>query len=136
MQVVEQTSAVGILALEDDPVFRLLLEHEFPNDRYNVTLASNAEAALRLLQAPMANYQIAIVDLKVPSEEGGFPSVEPALMIIEAARKVFPRIIIITISSVFLNENLRLRLLQSGVGQNLPKPFSLHRLHEVVDGCL
>jgi hypothetical protein len=57
----------------------------------------------------MANYQVGIFDLKIPSGTGSF-NTQSALQVIEAARRAFPRMIIVTISSVFLDETLRARL--------------------------
>jgi CheY-like chemotaxis protein len=134
--VSEHTSTVSILVLEDDPVHRLLLEHEFQGNRYALQSVGDAAVALHLIRSGDVTYHVGIFDLKVPSEAGDFPKTEAALSVIEAARQAFPKMTIVTISSIFLGEDLRSRLEALGVRDNFPKPFSLEKLHEYVDACL
>ncbi len=131
----ERISTIGILVLEDDPVHRLLLEHEFQGGSYSLKSAADAAAALQLIRSEDASYQIGIFDLKVPADVGDFPQTDAALKVIEAARKCFPRMVIVTISSIFIGEDVQARLDAVGAKPPFSKPFSLEKLHVFVDSC-
>lgn len=132
-----QASNISILVIEDDGLTRSLLEHEFQRKRYIVDCAGDLDTALRFLHAGNANYQLGIVDLRIPvSGEEGLSTTEAGLQAIEAARRAFPRMVIITMSSAFLSDGLRAQLTRLGVLENFSKPFSLVTLHEFVDSCI
>ncbi len=131
----EPTITISLLLLEDDPVHRLLLEHEFQGDGYLVQSSGDASEAIRLIQQPNSSYDIGIFDLKVPATAGDFPQIEAALGVIRYARKAFPAMVVITISSVFITTEIQSQLEALGVKITFPKPFSLDKLHQFVDGC-
>src|SRR5690242_20553428 len=103
----EKVSAIDILILEDDPVHRMLLEAEFKGDSYARNGAADAAQALELMQSEGASYKIGILDLKVPAAASDFAQIEPALRVIETARKLFPKMIIIPISSILITEEIQ-----------------------------
>jgi DNA-binding response OmpR family regulator len=129
----ERVSTVDILILEDDPVHRMLLEAEFKGDSYSRKCAADAAQALELMQSEGASYQIGILDLKVPAAASDFPQIEPALRVIEEARKLFPKMIIIAISSIFITEEIKARLDAVGTKRVFLKPFPIEDLHDFVD---
>ena len=126
--------AASIFVLEDDSTHQLLLQHEFQGDRYAVTMAGDAAEAMDLISKDGATFDLGIFDLKVP-EKAGDPAKDtgPALQVIETARRRFPAMTILTISSVFLGEELRRRMEDLSVKEIFAKPFSLEKLHEFVD---
>lgn len=130
----ETAAILHLLVVEDDALHKLLLEHEFEGQGYDVKSAGDASEALALL-SPEAGFEVGIFDLKIPPETGAFPTVEGALQVIERARHLFPTMVIVTISSVFLGEELRERLTELRVETNFPKPFSHDKLHQLVDSC-
>ena len=130
--LVETIASQSIFVLEDDPVHRLLLEHEFEADRYSLNSAADATSAMALI-ANGRNYKVGIFDLKVPIGLGEPPTTDSSLRVITAARNAFPSMVIFTISSIILTEDVKARLKELGVKSILPKPFSMDVLHDLVD---
>ncbi len=132
----EQAATVAMLVLEDDPVGRLLIEHEFQGNIYKVESAGDAAAALKLMRGQGTDFQIGIFDLKVPGDTGQAASPEAGLDAIEMARRTFPAMMIITISSIFITEEIQKRLDCAGVKKILSKPFNYEDLHSFVDSLM
>ena len=122
-----------IFVLEDDPINRLLIEHEFEGDAYALRTAGDAATALSAFQHDPDSYEVGIFDLRVPSQPGEVPDVREALKVITAARSANPSMTIITISSIFISDDLREQLNRLNVGKVFAKPFSLDELHKFID---
>ena len=132
----QHLDTINILILEDDPSNRLVLEYEFPRPKYAVSLVNDTADARNVLSQPDRTFQLGIFDLKVPLSPGSFPDPKNGLLAIEAARKAFPDMIIVTISSIFITEEIRVKMQQLRVSKDFPKPFLIEPFHSYIDASL
>ena len=123
-----------IFVLEDDPVNRRLIELEFEGEGYALSLAGDSQTALDLISSN-GNYEVGIFDLRIPNHVGDVPEVEEALKVLDAARSAMPLMSIVTISSVFIGDELKERLDRLRVSKVFSKPFSLNELHQFIDAA-
>lgn len=132
---VAQAPRVGNVLIVEDEVFSLaLLRRLFPAGTYSTSAAGTASEALDLIKKH--EFDVGIFDLRIPFELDDVPTSEQALEVLRAARARQPNMSIITISSVFIDDNVRLALQDLGVLKNFEKPFSFPKLHDEVDAYL
>lgn len=108
-----------ILVVDDEPWVRLFVERVLRGAGYRVVQAGSAEAALRLLEDPLAPFDLLLSDVGLPGASGA--------ELIKAARRARPRL-----PTQLMSATSRQHLLAQGLlepGQDLlQKPFSVGAL--------
>lgn len=108
-----------ILISEDETEIRELLVAMFQTEGFRVLSASDGQAALDLVQEHGDSIALLITDLGLPKLGG--------MELIHRARKIVPGLKVIAASG-FGHANVRVDLLDEGVADFFPKPFSLSEL--------
>lgn len=127
----QEIGTSSLIIVEDDLGSRLLLQREFEASRYKLTVAANVTDASESLQ--LGQFDLGIFDLRLPSTDDDLPTTQEALSLIKMARDANPAMVIITISSVYVDESLRQKLSGLNVIKNFEKPFSLDKLRSLVE---
>ncbi len=107
-----------ILIIEDDCRLSNLLKRNFDEFNYDVTIAADGDAGLRLAQS--APYDIIILDIILPKLNG--------VQLCKAIRKSLLEIPIIILTSLGTTDN-KLEGFDAGADDYLVKPFDFRELH-------
>lgn len=105
--------APRILVIDDEPGVQLLLEHVLSNVGYYVTLAANGRLALALARS--RQFDVVIVDLSLPDEDG--------IELMRQIRSEFPRLPILAMSG-FMVGDMPQQAMAAGATDTLRKPAS------------
>ncbi len=102
-----------VLLVDDEESIRKLLSRMLES-AYDVEVAADGEAAMRLLRQPDAHYDLLISDLNMPGIDG--------LMLIREAQRIDPALPAIVITG-YSSESSAIEALNLGVAGYLTKPF-------------
>jgi DNA-binding response OmpR family regulator len=105
-----------ILIAEDDRALGSLLQRTLEGDGHTVAWAQDGEAALATWQT--AQFRLLLLDLSLPRKDG--------LEVLQAVRQVSDAAVLVVTARNSLEE--RLRCLELGADDFLPKPFALREL--------
>ena len=103
-----------VLLVDDEENMRRLLSAMLETS-YDVEVAADGEAAMRLLREPHAHYDLLISDLNMPGIDG--------LMLIREAHRIDPALPAIVITG-YSSESSAIEALNLGVAGYLTKPFA------------
>ena len=107
------TARSRILLVDDEESIRKLLSRMLESS-YDVEIAADGEAAIRLLGQPDAHYDLLISDLNMPDMDG--------LTLIREAQRINPTLAAIVITG-YSTESSAIEALNLGVTGYLTKPF-------------
>jgi excisionase family DNA binding protein len=107
------TARSRILLVDDEESIRKLLSRMLESS-YDVEVAPDGDAALRLLREPDAHYDLLISDLNMPGMDG--------LTLIREAQRLDPALVAIVITG-YSTESSAIEALNLGVAGYLTKPF-------------
>jgi len=105
-----------VLIAEDDRALGSLLQRTLENDGHTVAWAQDGESALATWQT--AQFRLLLLDLNLPRKDG--------LEVLQAIRQVSDAVVLVVTARNSLEE--RLRCLELGADDFLPKPFALREL--------
>lgn len=112
-----------ILIVDDDPLIARLIKRQLTNDGYSVTIATESEAALSLLENDSGQFSLVITDLTMPRMSGK-----------ELAQKIYtkcPNLPIIVFTGM-VDEEVEEDLYKVGVKTVVYKPVEKNELLEAV----
>jgi len=112
-KVAAGTTRSRILLVDDEESIRKLLSRMLESS-YDVEVAPDGDAALRLLREPDAHYDLLISDLNMPGMDG--------LTLIREAQRINPTLTAIVITG-YSTESSAIEALNLGVAGYLTKPF-------------
>lgn len=112
-KVAAGTTRSRILLVDDEESIRKLLSRMLESS-YDVEVAPDGDAALRLLREPDAHYDLMISDLNMPGMDG--------LTLIREAQRINPTLTAIVITG-YSTESSAIEALNLGVAGYLTKPF-------------
>jgi CheY-like chemotaxis protein len=117
-------SALRILAVDNEPSVTFSLRHIFNGPRYEFSAVENGDAALARLDSGAEQYDIIIVDQKMPHMTG--------VELVEEMRKrgVNSKIMVM---SADLSREVRAAYERMDVHLVFPKPFDVNALRSAVD---
>ena len=117
-------SALRILAVDNEPSVIFSLRHIFTGPRYDLTGVENGDAALARLDSGLEQYDIIIVDQKMPHLSG--------VELVDEMRKrgVNSKIMVL---SAYLSSEVRAAYERMDVHLMFPKPFDVRQLRMAVD---
>jgi excisionase family DNA binding protein len=107
------TARSRILLVDDEESIRKLLSRMLESS-YDVEIAADGDAAIRLLHQPDAHYDLLISDLNMPDMDG--------LTLIREAQRINPTLAAIVITG-YSTESSAIEALNLGVAGYLTKPF-------------
>jgi DNA-binding response OmpR family regulator len=105
-----------VLIAEDDQALGSLLQRTLESDGHTVAWAQDGESALEIWQT--AQFRLLLLDLNLPRKDG--------LEVLQAIRQVSDAAVLVLTARNSLEE--RLRCLELGADDFLPKPFALREL--------
>ena len=109
------TARSRILLVDDEESIRKLLSRMLESS-YDVEIAADGDAAIRLLRQPDAHYDLLISDLNMPDMDG--------LTLIREAQRIDPTLAAIVITG-YSTESSAIEALNLGVTGYLTKPFGM-----------
>ena len=109
-------SGKGVLVVEDDPALQSLLRLVLEGEGYRVFHALDGQVGLDILTAHMAEIDLVITDLGLPTLGG--------VELITLVKAIHHRAKIIGTSG-YGTKNVREMVLQAGADEFVPKPFSM-----------
>jgi DNA-binding response OmpR family regulator len=117
-------STLRILAVDNEPSVTFSLRYIFNPPRYELNAVENGDAALARLDSGSEQYDIIIVDQKMPHMSG--------VELVEQMRKrgVTSKIMVV---SAHLSEDVRAAYERMDVHVMFPKPFDVGQLRSAVD---
>ena len=107
------TARSRILLVDDEESIRKLLSRMLESN-YDVEVAADGDAAIRLLREPDAHYDLLISDLNMPGMDG--------LTLIAQAQRIDPTLPAVVITG-YSTESSAIEALNLGVAGYLTKPF-------------
>ena len=107
------TARSRILLVDDEDSIRKLLSRMLESN-YDVEVAADGDAAIRLLREPDAHYDLLISDLNMPGMDG--------LTLIREAQRIDPTLPAVVITG-YSTESSAIEALNLGVAGYLTKPF-------------
>ncbi|MBI5177850.1 MAG: sigma-54-dependent Fis family transcriptional regulator [Nitrospinae bacterium] len=110
-----------ILIVDDDQGIRFFLEEALSRENYQLTLASSAAEAIRL--AETTQYDIALLDFKVPGMNG--------LDLMERLKGMIPNLIVLIITA-FGSRDLVREAMNRGAYDFFTKPIDIHDLRFIL----
>ncbi len=117
-------SALRILAVDNQPSVIFSLGYIFTGPRYDLTGVENGDAALARLDSGLEQYDVIIVDQKMPHLSG--------VELVDELRKrgVNSKIVVL---SAHLSSEVRAAYERMDVHLMFPKPFDVRQLRTAVD---
>ena len=117
-------SALRILAVDNEPSVTFSLRYIFTGPRYELNAVENGDAALARLDSGSEQYDIIIVDQKMPHMTG--------VELVEQMRKrgITSKIMVV---SAHLSSDVRAAYERMDVHVMFPKPFDVGQLRSAVD---
>lgn len=118
------TAALRILAVDNEPSVTFSLRHIFNGPRYDLTAVENGDAALSRIDSDSNQYDIIIVDQKMPHMTG--------LELVSEMRKrgVTSKVMVL---SADLSPEVREAYERVDVHLVFPKPFDIGDLRSAID---
>jgi two-component system response regulator len=118
------TAAVRILAVDNEPSVTFSLRHIFNGPRYELTAVENGDAALSRIDSGSEQYDIIIVDQKMPHMTG--------LELVGEMRKrgITSKVMVL---SADLSPEVREAYERVDVHLVFPKPFDIGDLRSAID---
>ena len=115
----------SILVVDDDPIIRDLLHEALSIKGYAVILADNGYEALDVLKRnPIAAI---ITDVKMPRMGG--------LVLLKKIKQLSPNVPVVVITA-YETVNDAVETMKYGASDYLPKPFTISKVHEVIEGLI
>ena len=118
------TAAIRILAVDNEPSVTFSLRHIFNGPRYNLTTVENGDAALSRIDSGSGQYDIIIVDQKMPHMTG--------LELVGEMRKrgITSQVMVL---SADVSSEVREAYERVDVRLVFPKPFDICDLRSAID---
>lgn len=114
-----------ILVVDDDPVFRLMLETFLKSLGFNVTSAGNGHETRRILKNTL--FDLILIDLRLPDIDG--------LELLKEIKKDYPQIPLILMTS-FVNIRTAVNAIKEGAYEYITKPVNTDELSNAVQMAL
>ncbi len=109
----------NVLVVDDDPDIRFLLNGLLSRDGWNVSLAADAESAMKALNA--SHVQLALIDYHLPGTDG--------LALLDRVRVEHSEVVVIMMTADSREETV-VQLIKSGADDYLRKPLILDQVTE------
>ncbi len=121
----DRMSKEKILVADDEKSMRELLEIMLKKEGYKVTLASNGEEVLRLLDKDI--YDLALLDIRMPKQDG--------LTVLKRIKSVSPETVVIMITA-YASADTAIKAMKEGAYDYITKPFKVEELNLVIQKAL
>lgn len=114
-----------ILVADDEKSMREFLDIMLKKEGYRVTLASNGEEVIKLIEKDI--FDLALVDLRMPKQDG--------LSVLKRIKAVSPETIVIVITA-YASADTAIRAMKEGAYDYITKPFKIDEMKLVIQNAL
>jgi len=114
-----------ILVADDEKSMREFLDIMLKKEGYRVTLASNGEEVIRLIEKDI--FDLALVDLRMPKQDG--------LSVLRRIKTVSPETIVIVITA-YASADTAIKAMKEGAYDYITKPFKIDEMKLVIQNAL
>ncbi len=114
-----------ILVADDEKSMREFLEIMLKKEGYRVTLASNGEEVIKLLEKDI--FDLALVDLRMPKQDG--------LSVLKRIKTVSPETIVIVITA-YASADTAIKAMKEGAYDYITKPFKIDEMKLIIQNAL
>lgn len=122
LPVVERTSMMQVLVVDDDAAIRAAASDIARNQGFLVSSVDNTAAAAEMLKSRLAD--ILLLDLKLPGGGG--------LALLEQARALYPETVVVVMTA-YATVPSAVEAMRMGASEYLTKPFTLDELSDVLE---
>jgi DNA-binding NtrC family response regulator len=121
-----EDSPVSVLIVDDEALIRWSLRTGLTRRGHQVTEVADGESALKLLAADPAQYQVVLLDYRLPDRQD--------LSLLRDVRRVCPNCTVIMMTA-FADEHLRDEALNLGASAVIDKPFQVAAVISMVEAA-
>lgn len=114
-----------ILVADDEKSMREFLDIMLKKEGYRVTLASNGEEVIKLIEKDI--FDLALVDLRMPKQDG--------LSVLKRIKTVSPETIVIVITA-YASADTAIKAMKEGAYDYITKPFKIDEMKLVIQNAL
>lgn len=114
-----------ILVADDEKSMREFLDIMLKKEGYKVTLASNGEEVIKLIEKDI--FDLALVDIRMPRQDG--------LSVLKRIKTVSPETIVIMITA-FASADTAIKAMKEGAYDYITKPFKIDEMKLVIQNAL
>ncbi len=111
----------SLLVVEDESILRDALVDYFSSEGHKVDAAADGDIELRKYN--LADYDIMIIDLRLPGRDG--------ISVLKEVKKINPKAKVIIVTG-YPSQETRTEALQTGAINYLPKPFEISYLEKLI----
>lgn len=114
-----------ILVADDEKSMREFLDIMLKKEGYKVTLASNGEEVIKLIEKDL--FDLALVDIRMPKLDG--------LSVLKQIKTVSPETIVIVITA-YASTDTAIRAMKEGAYDYITKPFKIDEIKLIIENAL
>jgi len=114
-----------ILVADDEKSMREFLEIMLKKEGYKVTLASNGEEVIKLIEKEI--FDLALVDIRMPRQDG--------LSALKKIKSVSPETIVIMITA-YASADTAIKAMKEGAYDYITKPFKIDEIKMIIQNAL
>ena len=114
-----------ILVADDEKSMREFLEIMLKKEGYKVTLASNGEEVMKLIEKDI--FDLALVDIRMPRQDG--------ISVLKRVKSISPETVVIVITA-YASADTAIKAMKEGAYDYITKPFKIDEIKLIIQNAL
>jgi len=114
-----------ILVADDEKSMREFLEIMLKKEGYKVTLASNGEEVMKLIEKDI--FDLALVDIRMPRQDG--------ISVLKKIKSISPETVVIVITA-YASADTAIKAMKEGAYDYITKPFKIDEIKLIIQNAL
>ena len=114
-----------ILVADDEKSMREFLDIMLKKEGYKVTLASNGEEVMKLIEKDI--FDLALVDIRMPREDG--------ISVLKKIKSISPETVVIVITA-YASADTAIKAMKEGAYDYITKPFKIDEIKLIIQNAL
>jgi two-component system, NtrC family, response regulator PilR len=114
-----------ILVADDEKSMREFLEIMLKKEDYKVTLASNGEEVMKLIEKDI--FDLALVDIRMPRQDG--------ISVLKKIKSISPETVVIVITA-YASADTAIKAMKEGAYDYITKPFKIEEIKLIIQNAL
>jgi len=114
-----------ILVADDEKSMREFLDIMLKKEGYKVTLASNGEEVMKLIEKDI--FDLALVDIRMPRQDG--------ISVLKRIKSISPETVVIVITA-FASADTAIKAMKEGAYDYIMKPFKIEEIKLIIQNAL
>jgi len=114
-----------ILVADDEKSMREFLEIMLKKEGYKVTLASNGEEVMKLIEKDI--FDLALVDIRMPRQDG--------ISVLKRIKSISPETVVIVITA-YASADTAIKAMKEGAYDYITKPFKIDEIKLIIQNAL